>query len=59
MAKKGVEKNTRNKAKHTKLLKKKKEKLRMEKEVHKFKIKAIQDRAKEQKEENPLTKENN
>ncbi len=56
MAKKGVEKNTRNKAKHTKLLKKKKEKLRLEKEVHKAKIKTIQDRAKEQKEENPLTK---
>ncbi len=55
MAKKGVEKNTRNKAKHTKLLKKKKEKLRLEKEVHKAKIKAIQDRAKEQKEGNSLT----
>ncbi len=52
MAKKGVEKNTRNKAKHTKLLKKKKEKLRLEKEVHKAKIKAIQNRAKEQKEGN-------
>ncbi|CAM4241363.1 hypothetical protein [Gillisia limnaea] len=53
MPKKGVEKNTRNKAKHTKLLKKKKEKLRLEKEVHKAKIKAIQDRAKDQKEGNP------
>lgn len=58
MAKKGVEKNTRNKAKHTKLLKKKKEKLRLEKEVHKAKIKAIQYKAKEQKEGNSLSKEN-
>lgn len=59
MAKKGVEKNTRNKAKHTKLLKKKKEKLRLEKEVHKAKIKAIQDRAKEQKEGNTSVTEDN
>lgn len=57
MAKKGVEKNTRNKAKHTKLLKKKKQKLRLEKEAHKAKIKAIQERAKEQKQGNPLLKE--
>ena len=48
MAKKGVEKNTANKAKHTKLLKKKKEKLRREKEAHKAKLKAILDKAKEQ-----------
>ncbi len=49
MAKKGVEKNTANKAKHTKLLKKKKEKLRKEKETHKAKLKAILDKAKAQK----------
>ena len=49
MAKKGVEKNTANKAKHTKLLKKKKEKLRREKDDHKAKLKAILDKAKEQK----------
>lgn len=46
MAKKGVEKNTTNKAKHTKLLKKKKEKIRKEKEAHKAKLKAIMDKAK-------------
>ena len=49
MAKKGVEKNTANKAKHTKLLKKKKEKLRKEKEIHKARLKAILDKAKAQK----------
>lgn len=46
MAKKGAEKNTRNKTLHTRMIKKKKEKLRKEKEVHNAKIKAIQDKAK-------------
>lgn len=50
MAKKGVEKNTRNKTLHTKLLKKKSEKLRKEKEAHKAKLKAIYDKAKATKE---------
>ncbi len=49
MARKGAEKNTRNKALHSKLLKKKKEKLRKEKEVRKEKIKAIMNKAKEVK----------
>lgn len=47
MAKKGTEKNTKNKAKHTKLLNRKKEKLRREKEERKLKIKAILTKAKE------------
>lgn len=53
MAKKGAEKNTRNKTLHTKLIKKKKKKLRKEKEVHKAKIKAIQDKAKAAKADKP------
>lgn len=58
MAKKGVEKNTGNKARHTKLLKRKKEKLQKEKEIHKARIKAIMDKAKEAKEErSTLSKE--
>ena len=40
MAKKGTPKNGRNKAKHTKLLKQKKEKLRKEKEARAAKLKA-------------------
>jgi hypothetical protein len=54
MPKKGVEKNTQNKAKHTKLLTRKKEKLRKQKEVHKARIKAIVEKAKEQKKEGYL-----
>lgn len=49
MAKKGAEKNTRNKAEHARLLKRKKEKLRIEKEIHKARLKAILDKSKEQK----------
>ena len=48
MAKKGVQKNTANKAKHTKLLKRKKDKIRKEKEATKEKLKAILVRAKEE-----------
>ncbi len=41
MAKKGKEKNTRNKAKHTKLMNRKKNKLRNEQETRKEKLKQI------------------
>ncbi|MFB9052410.1 hypothetical protein ACFFVB_04895 [Formosa undariae] len=41
MAKKGKEKNTKNKAKHSKLMDRKKNKLRTEKELHKERLKAI------------------
>lgn len=50
MPKKGVVKNAANKAKHTKLLKRKKDKLRLEKEAHKEKLKAIFKKAQEEKE---------
>jgi len=54
MPKKGVVKNAQNKAKHTKLLTRKKEKLRKQKEEHKARIKAIVEKAKEQKKEGYL-----
>ncbi|GGX12679.1 hypothetical protein [Aquimarina muelleri] len=41
MAKKGKEKNTQNKAKHTKLMNRKKNKLRKEKELRAERLKAI------------------
>ncbi len=41
MGKKGKEKNTVNKAKHTKLLNRKKNKLKKEKETRKERLKAI------------------
>ncbi|REE78856.1 hypothetical protein BX611_2993 [Lutibacter oceani] len=41
MAKKGQAKNTKNKAKHSKLMAKKKNKLKQEKELHKNRLKAI------------------
>jgi len=41
MAKKGKEKNTRNKAKHTTLINRKKNKLRKEQETRKEKLKQI------------------
>ncbi len=51
MAKKGKEKNTANKAKHTKLLNRKKNKLKKEQEARKERLKVIvkmhQDNAKE------------
>mgnify|MGYP003117340783 CR=1 FL=1 len=48
MAKKGVQKNTQNKAKHTKLLNRKKNKLHKEKDAYKERLKAIINKAKEQ-----------
>jgi len=41
MAKKGKEKNTQNKAKHTKLMNRKKNKLKKEKELRAERLKAI------------------
>ena len=41
MAKKGKEKNTQNKAKHSKLMNRKKNKLRKEKELRAERLKAI------------------
>lgn len=41
MAKKGREKNTKNKAKHSKLVARKKNKLKAEKETRKERLKAI------------------
>lgn len=41
MAKKGREKNTKNKAKHSKLMTRKKNKLKTEKETRKERLKAI------------------
>ncbi len=51
MAKKGAQKNTNNKAKHTKLLNRKKNKLKKEQEAHKEKLKAIIKKANELKKE--------
>lgn len=48
MAKKGVQKNAQNKAKHTKLLNRKQNKLRKEKDANKERLKAIFIKAKEQ-----------
>jgi len=41
MAKKGKEKNTLNKAKHTKLMNRKIKKVKLEKQLHKERLKAI------------------
>jgi len=49
MAKTGREKNTKNKAKHTKLLKRKKNKLRIEKQLRKERLTVITQKAKENK----------
>lgn len=46
MAKKGREKNTKNKAKHSKLMARKKNKLKTEKETRQAKLKAIIKKAK-------------
>ncbi|TVZ28609.1 LOW QUALITY PROTEIN: hypothetical protein JM83_3744 [Gillisia sp. Hel_I_86] len=51
MAKKGAQKNTQNKAKHTKLLNRKKNKLRKEQEAHKERLRAIIKKANEFKKE--------
>ena len=48
MTKKGREKNTKNKAKHTKLLNRKKKKLKAEKELRTERLKALVKKAKEQ-----------
>ena len=50
MAKKGQAKNTKNKAKHSKLMKQKKNKLKSEKELHTQRIKSIIQKYKEQSE---------
>lgn len=47
MAKKGKEKNTKNKAKHSRLMDKKKAKLKTEQETRKAKLKAIVQKANE------------
>ena len=47
MAKQGREKNTKNKAKHSKLMTRKKNKLKSEKEIRKEKLKAIIAKSKE------------
>lgn len=46
MSKRGQEKNTKNKAKHSKLMTKKKNKLKKEKELRKEKLKAIVEKSK-------------
>ncbi len=48
MAKKGQAKNTKNKAKHSKLMAQKKNKLRAEKELHAKRLKSILQKHKEQ-----------
>jgi hypothetical protein len=50
MSKKGKEKNTKNKAKHTKLMSRKINKLRDKKEQRKMRLKEIIQKAKEAKE---------
>ncbi|ADV51045.1 hypothetical protein I2486_18725 [Cellulophaga sp. E16_2] len=50
MSKKGKEKNTKNKAKHTKLMNRKINKQRDEKEVRKQRLKEIQQQGKKPKE---------
>lgn len=52
MAKKGTAKNTVNKAKHSRLMKQKEAKLRLEKQQNKKRLKAIIKKANEQKEKN-------
>jgi biotin carboxylase len=54
MAKKGKAKNTVNKAKHSKLLKRKNDKIKQKKLAHKARLKVLNDRIKEVRE-----KENN
>lgn len=54
MAKKGSPKNTVNKAKHTKLMNQKKNKLRDEKIQHKLRLKAIIKKSQELKKDDNL-----
>jgi len=49
MAKTGSEKNTKNKAKHTKLMNRKKNKMREEKEARKVKLKELVSKMNEKK----------
>ncbi|MDT0295196.1 hypothetical protein ACFQ3R_05135 [Mesonia ostreae] len=49
MAKSGSEKNTKNKAKHTKLMNRKKNKMRDEKEARKAKLKELAKKMNEKK----------
>ncbi|WP_187661412.1 hypothetical protein [Polaribacter sp. BM10] len=49
MPKKGKEKNTANKAKHTKLMNRKINKVKLEKQLHKERLKAIIKKANEAK----------
>lgn len=46
MAKAGSDKNTKNKSKHTKLMNRKKNKLRQKEEAHKARLKALKDEIK-------------
>ncbi|MDE1207269.1 hypothetical protein [Tenacibaculum larymnensis] len=55
MAKKGKAKNTVNKAKHTRLMKQKENKLRLEKQRTKERLKAIIKKVNEQKENDSST----
>ena len=48
MAKAGSDKNTKNKKKHSKLMDRKHNKLRAEKEAHKERLKALREKIKEQ-----------
>lgn len=48
MAKKGQEKNTKNKAKHSKLMARKKNKIRKDKEANKERLKEIMQKYQEQ-----------
>jgi FtsZ-binding cell division protein ZapB len=50
MTKKGKAKNTVNKAKHSKLLKRKNDKIKQKKLAHKTRLKALNDRIKEVRE---------
>jgi len=54
MAKKGKAKNTQNKAKHAKLMQRKKNKLRKEKEAKKQRLKEINKKVNQQKQLNQL-----
>jgi len=52
MSKTGHEKNTKNKAKHTKLINRKKKKIKEKGALHKKRLKAIVQKAKDQEENN-------
>jgi hypothetical protein len=52
MSKTGHEKNTKNKAKHTKLINRKKKKIKTKDALHKKRLKAIVKKAKDQEQNN-------